>query len=133
MTEDSAESPNSANSDQADSAESPDSVEPGFVVTNEPDVDTETIVAMMRKAGRAWGVRPHPDRVERLRAHLDELRGGWPDDLYRRYERSAIMQLQVEAITAYVAAAGSGDLHILTEDGVTTAGWDDPPGRPGTR
>lgn len=112
----------------ADSAEPPDPTDleedaPWFVVTDEPDVDDDEMVAIMRKAAGAYGVRPHPDRVEKLQRHLDEQRAVMPPALYEVYERSVIVRVHIQAIDAYT---GFGNFHIVGENGVSTGEWNHP-------
>ncbi|MCR3720390.1 MULTISPECIES: hypothetical protein [Prauserella salsuginis group] len=88
---------------------------PRYVVVDEPDVDADEMIAIWRKASRAWGVRPHPDRVAEMHADLDLMRPHYPADVLVELEIGLWRMLQLQAIDAH---ADYRPIAVLTENGV---------------
>ncbi|GAA1245746.1 hypothetical protein GCM10009676_34620 [Prauserella halophila] len=79
-----------------------------YVVTAEPDIDTDPVVAHWRAKAGAYGVRPHPDDAAAMHAQTDSMRGIIPDEQLVEDEKLLVAVLQLQAIEAY---AGGFEFH----------------------
>ncbi|EIE98092.1 hypothetical protein [Saccharomonospora glauca] len=92
---------------------------PWFIVADEPDADTDPLIAGFRKAAKAWGVRPHPDRVAELADTLETLRPHMPEDMFSVLTSAKIRTLHLQAIYAYAGEP----LKIIGDRGVVEVDW----------